>query len=399
MRYTFITNHHKIKILMVLCCLMEAQVGRAQCEIDSLIERGQYLSAYQCADGIENPNVEQALKKIDIALNYYFHSQYHRSFSFVNLRADESLFELRENEPYGKTPFAFNVDSTLLALHEHYPDDYEVVKKLGDFYNQIYNDFGDAWGERSEVLLDKSNTYYQMAYEQGVYDYKSLYGLGYYQSLFENYFAAQNWFLMSLKERPDDALTNYSLSVTYLFDGLYRSGIQYAAKAYELYTDSLKKSDAARITGILLLKDEQFDNAFSFFEKADALHSNYRPNQMYLLKTALLQGKEPLVIDLGCQVLGSSLYQPELPEEFNSMFMHEDKVDVLCLIYDELLIKHSSDFEACGNIRFHYGKLLYLTGEERKAKKMIKKSRKDFEVVFNPTHQVFEAIDQTLQRL
>ncbi|MCG8578379.1 MAG: hypothetical protein MI866_00580 [Bacteroidales bacterium] len=393
------TQNRLKHLLLASLFLLLSKTAEAQNNIDSLIQSGQYLAAFECLANSDSLNVTQSLQKVDLALNYHLNCQYYRHFSFVNLRKGESLEELRKDNVYGATPVELHIDSVLLRLYDENPEDYRISKILGDFYNRVYYDFGDSWGERSEALLEKSNSYYLQAFENGIVDYYSLYALGYYQSLFQNYFEAQNWFLKSLSLNPDVALTNYSLAVTYLFDGLPQKGISYSERAYELYTDSISKSDAARIAGILHLKNQQLIQANDFFLKADMLNPNYKPNQMYLLKSSLLMGNDSICENLGRDILVSSPYSPEVPEEFNTLFLQEDRVTLLCTIYDEVLIKLLGNHEACGNIRFHYGKLLYKTGEKRKAKNMIKLSKRDFEKVFEMDHQVFDAIEQTLDRL
>jgi tetratricopeptide (TPR) repeat protein len=374
--------------------------GHSQINVDSLIDRGQYLTAFEVlSNHVENDAVSQVIKKVDLALNYYLNSYYHKQFSFVNLRNGENLERLRKINPFGSTPFRFAIDSTLHQLHSEYPDDYRISKVLGDFYDRIYYDFGDRWGESSEELLKKSNQYYLEAYEHGVYDYYSLYALGYYQSLSQNYFEAQEWFLKSLKNKADIPLTNYSLAVTYLLDGLPKKGIEFAERAYLLYTDSLKKSDAGRICGILLMKIQEPEKALDYFEKADSLNPDYRPNLLYMLSASLLIGEDSLIIFNGYKALQSDLYAPGVPEELNSLFMREQKVNLLHEIYDKGLVEYKNDGEACGNIRFHYGKLLFKEGKRRQAIRMIKRSRKDFMLVFDESHQVFEAIEQTLIHL
>ncbi|MBR8538301.1 hypothetical protein KDU71_22210 [Carboxylicivirga sediminis] len=375
-------------------------VLKAQSNIDSLLEQGQYLTAFeQLNECSQLSSVDCILKKVDLALNYYLNSYYHRAFSFIDLRPGEDLEQLRNEKAFGATPIAFQIDSTLLELQEKFPEDSRITKALGDFYNRIYQDFGERWGLSAEQLLEKSNNYYQEAYSNGVYDYYSLYVLGYYQSLFQNYFEAQNWFLRSLKLRPNEPLTNYSLAVTYLFDGLPQKGVEHATRAFHSYNDSLNKSDAARISGILLLKTNRTQEALSFFQKADSLHAHYRPTLLYLVVASLQLGNDSLIIENGSKALNSDLYAPQVAEELNSLFTKEEKQALLHIIYKRALQDNVNDMEACGNIHFHYGKLLFTEGQKQKAKRMIKKSRENFHVIFDDSHQVFEAIEQTLRHM
>lgn len=392
-------DYKRIYFVLLICCSIIAFNGkvRAQAHVDSLIEKGQYLSAYEYLSDQSDKTVDLVLKQAELVMNHHWHSYMYRQFSFINLREGEDLLTLREKEPYGDTPFRFAVDTVLLNLEESYPDDYRIKKALGDYYNRVFYDFGDRWGERSEILIEKSKKYYMEAYKSGVYDSKSLYALGYYQSLRENYFEAQNWFLKSLQENPDNALCNYSLAVTYLFDGLPRKGVSYSKRAYELYPDSLSKSDAARITGILLLKSNQLQEAKDYFVKADDLHENYRPNQLYLLKASVLLDDDSVAFETGYDILLESPYSPDIPNELNSLFLEEKKQNLLYEIYDRIILAYHDNGEVLGNIRFHYGKLLFKEGKKRKSKRMIKQAEQDFRLVFDESHQVFDAIEQTME--
>ncbi|WP_439184840.1 tetratricopeptide repeat protein [Carboxylicivirga taeanensis] len=372
----------------------------SQDRIDSLISKGQYLTAFELlGDCADTSSVDCLLKKVDLALNYHLNSYFHRSFSFTNLRPGEELKQLRGEKALGVTPVVFQIDSVLHHLSSQYPDDYRIVKALGDFYNRIYYDFGDRWGEPSEALLEKSNAYYEKAIEHGVFDYYSLYALGYYQSLNQNYFAAQKWFIKSLAIKANEPLTNYSLAVTYLLDGLPQKGIKYAVRAFHLYQDSIEKSDAARVSGILFLKEQNVEYAMNYFQEADKLCPGYRPNLLYILNASLKLEDDSLIVANGYKVLESDLYAPELADELNGLFLREGQGRLLLQIYEQALRDYKTDMEACGNVCFHYGKLLYKQGNKRKAKRMIKRSRQFFSKVFEDSHQVFEAITQTLEHL
>ncbi|WP_430810357.1 MULTISPECIES: tetratricopeptide repeat protein [unclassified Carboxylicivirga] len=370
----------------------------AQGRVDSLIQRGQFLSAFECLKHCDD-QPDCVLKKVDLALNYHLTSHYHQRFSFVNLRSGESLDQLRRQEPLLPATIIFQVDSVLLKMQQLHPADFRITKALGDFYTRVYHDFGDRWGEGSEVLLEKSNHYYRKAFENGVYDFYSLYSLGYYQSILQNYYAAQQWFLMSLDRKPDEALTNYSLAVTYLFDGLPQKGIEYAVRAYELYADSLERSDAARISGVLYLKTKQPERAECYFEYANRLQPNYRPNELYLLNAKLKLNKDSVSGVLAYDLLLGAPYTPTLPDELNSIFVSVGKPDLLLTVYKQVLVACADDAEACGNLYFHYGKLLYKNGRRARARRMIKKARNYFQEVFDPCHQAFQAIDESLKHL
>ena len=370
--------------------------------IDSLIAKGQYATAFNRLEqqDLNHKNNGLVIKKSELALNYYLSSRKHHSFSFVNLREGETIEELRSNsqmDPQKMIPFA--IDSVLLSALEQEPENYSLHKTLGEFYYKVFLDFGDRWYLSSEELLEKSKQYYLTAYKHGVYDYYSLYALGYYHTLFENYHEAQQWFLLSIRENQDEPLTAYSLAVSYLFDGLFKEGIQYAQQAYVQYADSLKKGDAARIAGILMFNNQEFDAALGYFIEANALSPGYRPNQLYLLRSLLHMNLDDQAYELAWEVLLPSLHDPDIPDEYVELFRQQNKQELLTTIFKDVLKRYPKEYEAKGNIRFHYGKLLYKEGHSGKALKMFKKSWKDFEKVFPGDHPVYQALDQMIQQL
>ncbi|MBI9064872.1 MAG: hypothetical protein JEZ14_22995 [Marinilabiliaceae bacterium] len=370
--------------------------------IDSLIAKGQYATAFEKLDKQDpvNKNNGLVIKKCELAMNYYLSSMKYHAFSFVNLRADETIEELRSySHTNVQKMIPFTIDSVLLSAIEQEPENYCLHKTLGDFYYKVFLDFGDRWYLPSEELLEKSKQYFLMAYKHRVYDYYSLYALGYYHTLFENYHEAQQWFLLSIKENPNEPLTAYNLAVSYLFDGLFKEGIQYAQQAYVQYNDSLKKGDAARITGILLFNNQEFDEALKYFTEANALSPDYRPNQLYLLRSLLNRNMDGQAYKLALEVLLPSLHDPDIPDEYVELFQQQQKQELLTTIFKDVLKKYPKDYEAKGNIRFHYGKLLYKEGHSGKAFRMFKKSRKDFEMVFPADHPVFQSLDQMIQQL
>jgi hypothetical protein len=64
-----------------------------------------------------------------------------------------------------------------------------------------------------------------------------------------------------------------------------------------------------------------------------------------------------------------------------------------------LLEEYKYNPEANGNIRFHYGKLLYLEGHHRKAVRMFKKAREYFSEALPPDHHVFKMLDDMIAEI
>ncbi len=387
-------------LLLLSGHILFAQSGVESC--DSLVAKKQYLSAFDCLHGAdsENENVDIVLKKVELALNHNVKTIRNHMFAFVDLREGEELDELKETLKDENFPFfAFKPDSVLLKLIPIYPNDYRLVKALGDFYYNTYKSMGDRWFIPARELLEKFNSYYSTAYENDIYDARSLYALAFYNSIFEDYDQAQKWYEKSLRLEPDDALTAYGAGANSLLNKNPEEGIKQMKHAYELFSDSLKKGDAARILGIMYYKTNSKEDALEMFKKADSLSPQYHPNQMFLLRSQLQMGKEEPALELAKVIFDQAPVDPDVPDELLEMFRREGEGELLETIFKSLLKEYKHNHEANGNLRFHYGKLLYLEGDSKKAVKMFKKSRSQFSKALPPEHHVFKMLDDMIEKI
>nr|WP_319401920.1 hypothetical protein [uncultured Carboxylicivirga sp.] len=386
-----------IQLFIGFSVLLQAQNWKGQ--YDSLMMNEQYLSAYELlSQSYVNDTLEVTLLQSDLAINFYAYSHYHRFFGFENIRKGELLDDFRKSNDLSKTNHYLPIDTLLFNQMVIHPGDYRIQLQLAKYYNAVFLQFGDRWGKKSEWLLDRSQYYFTEAFKHGVYDYYSLYAMGYYNTLTENYHEARYWFNKSLQIQKDP-LTYYNLAVSCLFDGMFTEGVASAVNAYELYTDSLKKGDAARISGILYLKLDKKEDALDYFIIANNLSPNYKPNQLYLLKSYLSLKKLDEAKVLGEEVLMQNIYSPDLLQELLDMFEQEDQLSVLHDLFDDALVASSNDAEAKGNVLFHYAKLEFALGNKNKTKRYLKRSKKEFQKTFDSGHQAFQAIDQMLEHL
>ncbi len=390
---------YKLLTILLLFVFFSAQSQVWKKQLDSLVDKEQYLSAYELLENnSQADSLEVILNKSMLALNHYASSQYHRNFGFINLRLGENLDEIRKRNDFVMPNYYLPIDTLLLDQLIIHPKDYRIHLQLAKYYNAVFLQYGDRWGRKSEWLLDQSQYYFTEAYKNGVVDYYSLYAMGYYNTLTENYHEARYWYGKSLQMK-EEALTHYNLAVSCLFDGMFSEGVQSAVRAYELYTDSLKKGDAARITGILYSKLEEKEEALSYFEKANELSPNYKPNLLYLLKSYLSCSRDNDARQLAFEVLIQNIYSPDIFQELLDMFEQEDHLKNLQVVFNDVLDETATDYEAKGNVLFHFAKLEYELGHKNRAKRYLKDSKKQFFKVFDSGHQVFQAIDQMLEHL
>lgn len=391
--------------LYIIFLLFAGQSLHAQMNIntcDSLIKAKQYLSAFQYLQSIdeENNNPDVVLKKTELTLDYNVKTIRNHLFAFVDLRKGENLDDLRERLKSDNFHYyEFKIDSVLQKLIKEYPDDYRLVKALGDLYYNTYLNPGDNWFIPAKQLLEKFYTNYMNAYEHGDYDAESLYAMAFYNSVFGNYDAADEWYRKSLDLDAKNALVVYGYGVNCLLNKKVAEGIRPMLVAYGLFEDSLKKGDAARILGIMYYKSGMKEKALEMFNAADKFSPAYHPNQMFLLRSQLQLGEDRAALALAKTIFDQGPHEPGVPDELLEMFRNENKGELLEGLFKDLLKEYKKDPEANGNIRFHYGKLLYLEGHPKKAVKMFKKSRLQFRKTLPADHHVFKMLDDMIEKI
>ncbi len=141
------------------------------------------------------------------------------------------------------------------------------------------------------------------------------------------------------------------------------------------------------------------EKALEMFDSADKLSPAYHPNQMFLLRSQLQLGEDRAALALAKTIFDQAPVEPGVPDELLEMFRSEQKGKLLEVLFKTLLKDYRHDPEANGNIRFHYGKLLYLEGYHKKSVKMFKRSRSQFRKTLPPDHHVFKMLDDMIEKI
>jgi tetratricopeptide (TPR) repeat protein len=347
-----------------------------------------------------NKNPDAVMAKFNLAMNYHVHTIRYHLFAFADLREGENVDDLKKSASTLQQPhFEVKIDSVLMSLIRHYPEDGRLYKALGDYYYAVYKSYGDQWFISARQLLEESYLHLLKAYGLNCTDAQSLYVLGYYNSLFESYHEAEMWYLRSLQLNPHAPLVYYNLGVNYLLNKQAEKGIQPMEEAFKLFNDSLKKSDAARVLGIMYYKSKNKEQALVCFELADAFSPAYHPTQMFLLRSRLQMNQVEQALKLAKIIFDQAPFDPDVPDELLEMFRMEGKGDLLANLFENLMKEYRGQHEAIGNVRFHYGKLLYLEGEPAKSLRMFKKSYNSFKKVLPANHHVFDMLEEMMIRI
>ena len=252
--------------------------------VDKLIQEKKYESAYQLLDDADpkNQRPELLLRKEQLVLANYLMSMNHRMFALKDLAPTETVAQLR-----GKAGeyfmHALDLPLELNRLQRKYPTNYALAKGLGDYYYQVQQCHCGEQDKTESQLLDLVVRYYGVAHTHGLGDYMSHYAVGYAKLVQKQAAASVAPFEKSIALNPQYPTSHYNLAYALMQLKRPAEAIPQARTAYNLYTDSELKADAARMLGHLYREQQQPVEAKKAYEQSLAL----QPDNYHSLKGLL----------------------------------------------------------------------------------------------------------------
>ncbi|MBX0291795.1 tetratricopeptide repeat protein [Hymenobacter sp. HSC-4F20] len=218
---------------------------------NQLVLERRYESAWKLLKFLDQMNLDPAvaLKKTELALNYYTATDELKRFAFRDLKlldlSPDSLRQLEVDTPR----YSFPVRRVLEKLQEKYPDNYKLDRALGDYYFAVQQCDCAEQELGEDAVFQRTIKHYQQAHDHGQGDYLSYFALGYsYQRLgkFQESLAP---FERSIELRKDSPTTHLNLAFVYLELKEFEKAQAHARRAVELFPDDAHKEDAAYLLG------------------------------------------------------------------------------------------------------------------------------------------------------
>ncbi len=386
-------------MIVLGCCLLAKSQSTVLTEAQSLISSKKYQSAYEVLEQADpqNTNPELTIEKVNLVLDYFVSSVMHRMFALKDLLPNEKVESYRGKQG-AYTLFKFAPDSVLNRLIKTHPRNYKLRMALGHYYQEVHLNYGDQWLEADSLVLKKLLTNYTLAYQHGVYDYWSLYGMGYTYLLQEDYPQAITYLLLSLQLKGDFASGNYNLAYAYFNTAQYEKSIIYAARAIGKYENIDYKTDAIRLTGLSYLQLNDSVNAYRCYQQADEL----QPNNYFTLQSLLslsFNMKPEVVSELTEQYFQLAPENPTIYQDLMGIYWTANKIDMLLQFFDQQHDNYTKNAVVNGNLYFYSGVILYDTKDFKSSKKAFSQAQKTLSRVYPKNHEVFKAIDSYLKEM
>jgi len=380
-------------IVLFFCFSMAFSQQGAIDQANVLIKKNKYLAAYNALNTADptNNNPQIAIAKTDLVLKHYSYTENHHVFGLKDFALGEDTLAV-QNDEVGLTIIKFAPDSVLNMLIVKFPEDYKIKKALGDYYFSIHQNYEDAWLlEDAEVIEEFKNNYMQ-AYEKGVSDFLSLYGLGYASMIEEDFDAAISFFEKSVKLNDKYVLNYTNLSEAYFNIGKFDKALQNAQQAFNLYEEPEEKSGAARKIAEIYIEMKQKEKAVTYYQKADEIQPNDYLTLMPLLKLEVETNNDDYKNRTN-QIFTLAPDNPVVYQEIYKIYSENEKENEFVDYMETQKAFYRSNVRVLAHIYFYSAIAQYEQDEWVSAKINFEKARNLFSNVFKSDHIIFKVID------
>jgi tetratricopeptide (TPR) repeat protein len=235
---------------------------------------------------------------------------------------------------------------------------------------------------------------YTTAEKHGIVDHISLYALGYFWNINEDFKKATNYFSRSLKLDSNYAPTHYNLAYLYSEKDSLEAALYHAWKAYNLYTYLNYKNDAGQMAGSILGKLNRHSEAISLLLDCDKLIPNTYYTYYYLLNSFL--AKKRIVES---QVTAHNMFNLDwkshtINTDIIKMFIQNDQLLALEQFYNDRLEEEKFDKEYRGYVYLHLAQAFHMKNKTEEVLINIGLAQENFNICYDPGHPVFQVIEK-----
>lgn len=366
-------------------------------EAQKLIENKKYKSAFislrEADPNNENPDI--VIEKSRLLMDYFVMSMMHQMFSLMDIDKTEDIMDYRGKEGESEM-FDYNPEIALKQAIEEHPDNYKLRKTLGYYYHEVFLKYGGRWLQPDSVLVNSFMENYKLAYENGIYDDWSLYGIGFGFLSSQKYQESIKYFEEAIKINPDYPTSHYNLAYAYLYIDDRENAAESAKKALELYEYPQEKADAARIVAVCYSELEQYEKSMEYYRISNEID----PNNYYTLKPLL--SVEIYLNDEAYKKRTKEFFllapaNPTIYQNLMEAYWKNEKQKELIEFLESVKPEFENDNKVYANLYFYIAKIQYDSEDFENAKPNFEKSKEIFKNVFELNHRVFEVIDTYLK--
>lgn len=380
----------KIQLFLFVICSFSLLAQSPLKEAQKLIKARQYAQALKVLDQAdpENNQPEILYLKNKLYLNYYIKTDRHQKFVVQNLKASQSIEDLRKDTSGDYTWQSFKADSLIKRLLQKDPANFELHYSLGRYYQECYLKHGKESALPESMLLKFMEMHFRIAYQNGISEAMAAYGIGFARLMQEDYQAAIPYLKDCSTLNPKYAPGQYNLAYALLKTQKLKEVIAPAKQAFRNYETNALKADAASLIAGSYMELDSFSSAIKYYRFADSL----RPQNYFTLKNLLILEMEhdslayPHSRKLFFQI-GPD--KPNIYQELLSIHNRYSKEAELLDFFQNERANYQSDTISLAYLHLFSAVIQKGLGQEEAWPPELEKAQKAFKSLYPPGHKVF----------
>lgn len=360
---------------------------------NGMIAEQKYATAFEYLKGSDpnNQDPDISISEVNLLLNFYIKTELFQKFGLKDLTPNLDLQDLRENNATVKM-FDYKPDSILNKLIKQYPQNYKLRHALGNFYYEVHLKYPEDWILPDSVVVLNMKKNYEEAYKNGVFDYWSLFGIGYAYLLDEEYAAGIPFLQKSIELNPNYPLSHYNLAFAYANTEQPLKCITSAQKAYDMQVIPEFKAEAARLIAMTYEDLKNDKKALEYYRIADQILPNDYNTLSPLLELEM-KTDDPQYKKHTNQLFFLDPDNPVIFQDLLKAYSENEKEKEFIDFMEGLKNQFRQNIPVMANIHFHQAIAQYETEEWVAAKINFEKARSLFRNLFKSSHNVFKVID------
>ena len=380
--------------LLVFCYGVLTSQNPAIEQANKLIANKRYASAYEVLRG-SDPNdqiPEIAIAKSNLLLNFYIKTDRFQSFGLKDIAPNQNLQDFRDNNANVKM-LPYKPDSILSKLINQYPTNYQLNYALGNFYYEvhlIYSD--DQWFSPDSVVIENIQQNYLKAYNQGEFDYWSMFGIGYTYLLGEEYDRAIPFLEKSVELNSDYPLSYHNLAFAYLEKNDYQKALNLAQKAFELQEIPEFKAETAIVMGAIYQKLKNENKALEFLQMANKMLPNDYHVLLPLLELEMTMNRNEYQKHVN-ELFLLDPSNPVIYQDLMKVYTENEKEKEYISFLDGKKNQYRASVPVSSNVHLYMAIAQYELDNWVASKINFEKARNLFRSLYSPDHNVFKVID------
>lgn len=368
-------------------------------QVDKLILKKKYETAFKKLDQNDPKNLKLDifLKKYELATKYSISTQQYRSFAFKDFGKNENEYKTKINFETLHY-YDFKIDLIFDSLLKTTKNNCELYQTASNFLFDINMKFGSNWVKPEGEYLKEMAVYSEKAINAKCANDQDYYKIGYYLINVGKYKESIYFLNQSVLKNDKNATAHYNLAFAYIMTKSPVSALKHSKKAFDLYTDSLYKSDASRMLAESYFQNNQVDSAIMFYEEAEKLDSTTINNLASLLNIYLKTSKSDKAEESFNKFFKLDPTNPTIYNQLEQIYTNNKIEHVLATKYEELLGSYSDNIEVLANLKYYLARLYSIENVD-KAINTYLESKKHFEKIYKNDHPVFASIDKSIEQL